>query len=207
MGQLRQVHCPVGAKRRITLRGKMLLPLLLGFTVSATLVFAGLHLVGVGVNAVGVPVAAWFVVGPVLCLAAVCDLVFPRIRVTLFRRQTPRRLAGVLPLPLTGLVWGLDTGSVFSTFRSSAATWAAAAVAVAGWGPWWSGVSYAAGFCVPIALLVLSFRVVAADEPAPAWRSFSTELLVGRLGSLMPYVRLATAGLAATAAALAFIGS
>jgi cytochrome c biogenesis protein CcdA len=135
-------------------------PLVAGFTVSATLVFAGAWLLGRKYLG-DVSNRAALGAAVLLLLAAIADLVYPRIRCSLLRRQTPKRLVGRYSPPVGSFLWGLDTGTVLSTYRASAASFAALALMLAGWGPVWTGVAYAAGFCLPIAILM------ATTAPAP----------------------------------------
>ena len=191
MGQLRQAHCPVGTKPGLTIRGKMLPPLLLGFTVSAIAVFATASLAGSALRSTLSPGTNLIVV-PVLSLCFVMDIVFPHMRRTLFRRQAPETLAKRFPAPITGLLWGLDTGTVISTFRASAASWAALMLAFAGWTPWWGGVAYAGAFCLPLGFLILTYRA-ARDDGGESLRTRSTESLVPALLSRVSHVRYAAA--------------
>lgn len=191
MGQLRQTHCPVGAKPTITLRGLMLPTLLLGFAVSSIAAFATTSLIGSAARtAFSLPAV---LLAFALAACALIDLTFPRIRPTLFNRQTPRTLSGRIPPPLVGLAWGLDTGTVVSTFRASAASWAALILTFAGWGPWWAGALYAAGFCIPLGLLIATFPVEAGQQRW-GFRHRATESLVPLMASRVTVVRWAAAG-------------
>jgi hypothetical protein len=189
MGQLRQAHCPVGAKPGLTLRGKMLGPLALGFTFSAITVFALMSVAGGLVG--GSSYLSQGIVAIVLVLCAIIDLAYPRVRPTLMYRQTPRSLAGRVSLPVTGALWGLDTGTVVSTFRVSAASWGALIVTFGGWGPWWAGSVYAVAFCGPLILLIGTYP--ASGGEGRGWRERSTESLVRALGRPVRYLRYAAA--------------
>jgi hypothetical protein len=69
------------------------------------------------------------------------------------RRQTPKRIAYEHGWRRTAWAWGVDTGSVVSTYRVSAATWAALALTGVGAGfPWLGGV-YALAFVGPLLVL------------------------------------------------------
>lgn len=196
MGQLRQAHCPVGAKPTMKLRWEMLAPLLVGFTIASMAVFALSSIVGSAArSALMVPVP--LSVAGVLLLCALADLAFPRIRPTLFNRQTPRELAGRFSPSITGLLWGLDTGSVVSTFRSSAASWAALLLVFAGWGPWWTGAVYAAAFCIPLGLLIVSYPMTDGVVPSQKLRYRGTEAIAAALGAHVTYVRWGAAAVAA----------
>jgi hypothetical protein len=56
---------------------------------------------------------------------------------------------------VTALLWGLDTGLGFTTYRVSSLTWVAMTSILFGQMPWWSGVMYGLGFVIP--LLVVCF--------------------------------------------------
>jgi hypothetical protein len=121
------------------------------------------------------------------------DLLFPRIRPTLFNRQTPKYLATRFSLPVTGLLWGLDTGTLVSTFRTSAASWGALTLAIGGWGPWWVGIAYAAAFSVPLCLLILTYPAAGGTESNRSWRRRDTTSLVIALHRPVRHVRYAAA--------------
>jgi hypothetical protein len=205
MGQLRQAQCPVGTKptlatRLATLRWQMLPPLTAGFALASVAVFALVSVCGTLLrSALSLPLGTLLVV--VLIASAACDLVFPRLRPTLLNRQTPRNLTDRFSNRMTGFLWGLDAGTVVSTFRSSAASWAALTLTFAGWGPWWIGLAYASAFCVPLGLLIVSHPPAAA-EGEKGWRRASTEAVVDAVLGGARYVRLASA-----AAAVAAIGA
>jgi hypothetical protein len=205
MGQLRQAQCPVGTKPTLaarlgTLRWKMLPPLTAGFALASVAVFALVSVCGTLLrSAVSIPLGTLLVL--LLIASAVCDLVFPRLRPTLLNRQTPRDLTDRFSHRMTGFLWGLDAGTVVSTFRASAASWAALALTFAGWGPWWTGLAYASAFCVPLSLLIVSHPPAAGDRERGGRRA-STEAVVDAVLRGARYVRLASA-----AASIAAIGA
>jgi hypothetical protein len=195
----------VGVKPGFTLRSKMLPTLVVGFTTSALAVFALAHVAGSALR------SSWalptnLVVAIGLAVFAAIDVAFPRARPSLLRRQTPRHLTARVPLPVAGFLWGLDTGSVFSTFRASAASWAALVLVFAGWGPWWTGIAYAAAFCVPLCALVATYPVAGPADDARGWRQLSTEAVVVTLGDNLKYAHLAAVTSALVAVALALHG-
>jgi len=96
----------------------------------------------------------------VLCCIApvVLDIVALRRRTLCpvgFRRQTPKNVVLSYGDTKGALIWGLDTGLAITTFRVSAVTWALLALGLLGVAPWWQGLGYAAGFCLPIAAAIL----------------------------------------------------
>lgn len=205
MGQMRQAHCPVGTEPTILLRWRVLGPLLTGFTISSVAIFALSSVAGNVVRtAFSLPIELLIVFVLVLCVAA--DLAFPRVRLTLIRRQTPLSLAR-FPEPITGLLWGMDTGTVVSTYRASAASWAALILTFAGWGPWWTGIFYAAAFCTPLGLLIASYPLNQAAGDGEGWRLRSTESWVEVLGGTAGYVRSAAAITAVVGVAVAVQGA
>jgi hypothetical protein len=184
----------------------MLPPLLVGFTCSAAMVFAVVYFAGRAFRS-----AIPFSIDPLLLLPlvvfAAIDLSYPRVRPTLLRRQTPRSLSGRFSYPITGLLWGVDTGTVLSTFRASAASWAALALSFAGWGSWWTGIAYAAGFCLPLAVFVATYPVTGAAEGARGWRNRPTESLVTTLLGALSYLRLTSAAVAVAAVTVVLTGA
>ncbi len=138
----------------------------------------------------------------VLLGCAALDLDMPGSRCSLLRRQTPRRLFNNRHFLRGAFLWGVDTGSVFSTYRASAASWAAVAMVAAGWIPLWAGALYAIGFCLPLTLAIVSFFPERASPAflAPAFRADAVAVSV-RLGSALPALRLTSAVLTTVAAA------
>src|SRR5262249_50797602 len=104
---------------------------------------------------------------------------------------TPRHLIATVPRPIGGLLWGLDTGSVFSTFRASAASWATALLIMDGWAPWWIGGGYGVAFSVPLGLLILvgeaRARLINALSPREGLETYE---LVDKLARSSRYLRL-----------------
>lgn len=133
-------------------RGEAVIPLAVGFAVSATVAFGLLWMVGRFTSrylfAAFLPL--------VLAVLALSDLSYPRFVIASIRRQTPRYLLARHHPSVAGLLWGLDAGLLVTTFRASAASWAGVALLLAGWGEWWSGLVYAAGFAAPLVLIVLA---------------------------------------------------
>lgn len=202
MGQIRQAHCPVGAESITpTLRSQMLWPLLGGFALTSTLVFALAHQLG-GLVWSRLSITPDTFVFIVLLLCASADLVFPRAPRSLFNRQTPRTLAGRFSIPVVGFLWGADTGLVISTIRASAASWAALALTFASWGPWLVGAAYAVGFCVPLGTLVLSYPAGGGARGERTWRRRSTESLTIPFSYALRYVRIASGAAALIGGAL-----
>jgi hypothetical protein len=135
--------------------GPLTLGLTVGFAVSGVAVFGAAWLLGHWIRPTSDDHDLLTLLSATLVLLGLADLADGRVSV--FRRQTPERLLSIAPPSVVGLFWGLDTGLVFTTFRTSAASWAALACAFWGFLPWWAGTVYAASFVVPtIALSVFN---------------------------------------------------
>lgn len=200
MGQFRQAHCPVGAKPTRTIKSTMFAPLVAGFMLASFSMFAVANVVGAALRSV-VHIPWDLAIVGALIMCAFADLLFPRVRLSLLKRQTPRSLPALLPLPIAGFLWGVDTGSVVSTLRSSAASWAALIATFGGWGSWWTGVVYGAAFCLPLVLLIATYPADGAPIGAAGWRRRSTEALASVFMRRVQRIRL----LAATAAILGVV--
>jgi hypothetical protein len=170
----------------------MLAPLVAGFMLTATGVFALAAAVGAGVRQLSLPIGTALLIF-VLGACLITDLVFPRIRPTLLNRQTPRTLSGRFSLPVVGLLWGADAGTVVSTFRVTAGSWGALLLTAAGWAPWWTGVYYGVAFCLPLAVLVIAYPTAGGAAGERGWRRRSTESLAQALSSRGRLMRLSTA--------------
>jgi hypothetical protein len=136
----------------------------LAFTASAASIFAVCWLTGQSL-------APGYHLLPdgVLSVAILCPLIVlevaeaaagaPTCAVTV-SRQTPRSVLWSAEARRTARAWGLDTGSVVSTYRVSAASWAALALVLTGEGPAWLGAIYALAFAVPLVVLTTSAAYV-----------------------------------------------
>lgn len=149
-----------------------MLYLALGFVGSSTAVFAALYGVGaVWGQDVPVTVRHWTAV-VLLAVCAVVDAAMlwsGRVYSVGWSRQTPRRAVYQLGDRFGALVWGLDTGLVVTTFRISAATWAALGLALLNVAPAWIGVAYGVGFVGPLAVSVLRPRGRDEAVADPSW--------------------------------------
>lgn len=202
---LRRSPRSVRTGSRVTERSRILIPLVFGFAMSAIAMFASAHIVGAahGISTSGL----WNTLLPmVLVLCAVVDVVFPRMRPSLLNRQTPERLVGRLPLWFGGFVWGMDTGSVVSTYRASAASWTALVLTASQWGPWWTGTAYALAFCLPLTVLIGSHTAACKRGRVARWRSVSTESITMAMAPRTKYFRYASAIVALVAAFVASSG-
>lgn len=135
-----------------------------GFTVSAVTVVGAAHVTGAafGIAHVPVDVRVWIAL-PLCAALAVLDVAAVRARslckITM-RRQTPKNLIYRYGDRVGPLIWGLDTGLAVTTFRVAGATWAVLGLSLLNLVPWWLGLVYAMGFCVPVATATL----------VPRWR-------------------------------------
>jgi hypothetical protein len=186
--------------------------LAVGFSASAIVAYGivwelGHRVLGTRITANSMSIAA------VLALFAACDLLFPRVRLPMVRRQTPKRWMKRFSPKVTGLLWGLDTGSIVSTFRASGLSWASLILVLAGWGPLWMGVAYAASFCVPLWLLVFAHSAPNRDQRQKAGIRATTRRLtqldsmrlMPKLMVMSPRVRRASGFVLATAAGAALV--
>jgi hypothetical protein len=147
-------------------------------------------------------------ISAVLALLAACDVFFPRVRVPMVRRQTPKRWMKRFSPRVTGLLWGLDTGSVVSTFRASALSWASLTLVLAGWGPPWMGVAYAASFCAPLWLVVVTHSMSNRDQfQKGGLAQIDSMRLMPRLMVMSPRVRRASGFVLAAAAVASLLAT
>jgi len=71
------------------------------------------------------------------------------------RRQTPKALAHLSRLWwVTPLLWGLDTGLIWTTFRVSFCSWILLLLVLLGVAPAWSGLVYGLCFAIPLVVTV-----------------------------------------------------
>ena len=149
-----------------------MLYLALGFIGSSSAVFAALYGIG-AVWGQHLPATArlWAAVA-ILAACALADLAMlatGRVYSIGWSRQTPRRAVYQLGDRAGALIWGLDTGLVVTTFRISAATWAALGLALLNVAPAWTGVAYGLGFVLPLAVSVLRPPGRTETVTDPAW--------------------------------------
>jgi hypothetical protein len=79
-------------------------------------------------------------------------------------RQTPKALAHTSSeWWVTPLLWGVDTGLIWTTYRVSFCSWLLLVLAAVGAAPPWAGLVYGLAFTVPL-LVVLSRQPAAGDE-------------------------------------------
>lgn len=131
-----------------------------GFTVSALLVYGALRAVFTpgwpSDSALGArrTVLAACAIGAIA--VDLYSLIGRRLSPLGLSRQTPKGLlyGPRLRQDVGAFLWGLDTGTSVSTFRVSAATWVVLAATILGLTPWWIGACYAAGFVIPVVVLL-----------------------------------------------------
>ncbi|WP_212993673.1 hypothetical protein [Actinoplanes auranticolor] len=86
-------------------------------------------------------------------------------------RQTSKELAHRANIPewVAPMMWGLDTGLMWTTFRVSATTWVLMAAALLNVAPQWSGLIFGTAFAAPLAVAVLVGRgnVSELGRPGP----------------------------------------
>jgi hypothetical protein len=69
-------------------------------------------------------------------------------------RQTPQRYLYEYRPWFGALLWGIDTGAVFTTFRVTLLSWVAVVLALLGRLPTLAGAAFAAGFLIPLVLFI-----------------------------------------------------
>jgi hypothetical protein len=153
---------------------------MLGFTISATLVFGIVALVGNAIQLEDTALGALAIAASLVVLAVI-EVSPLRVRRSVCQRQTPKVLVRRFHPSLGGLLWGLDTGAVVTTYRVSMATWAVLLLCAGGWGSAWTGTFYAVGFCVPLAAIVMSPQI----PRSAAWLrpAIETPHVVNAIGS------------------------
>jgi hypothetical protein len=180
-----------------------------GFLVSATTLFALASFVGMAIGTYLLPEKVRLAAALVCVVALiVLDVLALRRRamcpITL-RRQTPKNFAFHYGNTRGALIWGLDTGLAVTTFRISAATWAMIVLGLLNVAPWWQGLAYGLGFCLPIAAAILLVPRRPDDQDGtsrePHWisRMLNQHRRVAQLVTLLT----AVAGLVAVAQAAA----
>ncbi|MBU2697572.1 hypothetical protein [Pimelobacter sp. 30-1] len=75
----------------------------------------------------------------------------------MLKRQTPLTYLYLYGASRGALLWGLDTGTMLSTFRVTSGTWAILGLVILGVAPWWSGAVY--GLSFGLGLLVVTLRI------------------------------------------------
>lgn len=125
-----------------------------GFVSSAVLIHAFLWIVGRSLDSVLPLSSRWLGLAIVALIITAVDLIFGKnLRPALsWNRQTPRQAFFAFGPTRGALLWGLDTGLGFTTYRITSLTWIGFASAFFGIVPWWAGLLYALGFVVPILL-------------------------------------------------------
>jgi len=138
-----------------------------GFLAAAFVVFAIAVFVGAAFGVGQLPVTGRVMAAVLVCAAMgavdIASIRKPSLCKLTFRRQTPKALEDRYGRHVGPLLWGIDTGMAVTTVRVSAATWAVLTLCLLQLTPWWIGLAYGVGFCVPLsaATLLLPWR------PAP----------------------------------------
>lgn len=84
----------------------------------------------------------------------------------MLRRQTPLTYLYLYGSSRGALLWGLDTGTMLSTFRVTSGTWAILGLVLLGVAPWWSGALY--GLAFGLGLLAVTLRISRTGVQAAA---------------------------------------
>jgi hypothetical protein len=198
VGYLRPLVQGGGASRK---RFRPVLALAGGFATSALVIYAIVWLTGAAAEISHISIGARLLIASGLILAAgILDSGLFGLHGVAWRRQTPRAAWMAFGPTKASLLWGLDAGLAFTTYRVTSLTWAGFAVTFLHLAPWWSGVAYGAAFVIP----------TVADILAPAPRDTPGSYFHSRYANLESRVRvgaqillLALTGGAVTAAAVA----
>ena len=147
-----------GRSIRLSMRVQVAALFAVMFVVAAVAVFALTSAAGAALHIAELPLS-WrrSIAGVALLALAAADLLAVRRRTYCplsWRRQTPRALMRRFPPRIVASLWGLDTGLAITTFRVSAATWAALVLTFLGFGTWWIGVCYGVAFVVPLMAVI-----------------------------------------------------
>ena len=119
------------------------------FTARSVTIFAVARGIGAPARALVASSTRVAIALPILLIAIVLDsysLRYKRMCPLTARRQTPKMVYNAHGSGRAALVWGLDAGLVFTTYRMSSISWALLLLGVLGVAPWWTGLAYALGF-------------------------------------------------------------
>ncbi|GAB3938979.1 hypothetical protein GCM10027614_20180 [Micromonospora vulcania] len=84
------------------------------------------------------------------------------------------------------MIWGLDTGLMWSTFRVSATTWVLLMAALLNVAPQWSGLVFGGAFTVPLVVAILAGHGSVSDLGRPGPRRLVQSAAVGT--ALLPTI-------------------
>lgn len=149
------------------------------FFTSATVVYAVARSLGAAVRTAEGTDARAFIAASARSAAVLLDAYSVRHKTWCpisLHRQTPKEILLAHGPQRAVIARALDTGTVFSTYRVSAISWALLLLALAGIAPWWIGVAYAGGFTLPLA----AGCMVSAALTHPSEASRTSETLVLR---------------------------
>jgi hypothetical protein len=140
----------------------MVLPAILlgvGFTFSAVLIYGLCWVVGASFEPLLNARVRWTILGAAALILTAADLLLGKsmMPVLSWRRQTPRIAFNRFGPAKAALLWGLDTGLAFTTYRTTSLTWLGFAAALLNLVPWWAGMLYAVGFAGPILTDILAW--------------------------------------------------
>lgn len=167
MGYLRPLVQGSGTTRKSL---RPVLALAGGFTASAILVYAVVWLTGTAAAMPHVAIGLRLLIASGVTLAAgILDSGLLGLRGVAWRRQTPRAAWMAFGPTRASLLWGLDAGLAFTTYRVTSLTWAGFAVTFLHLAPWWCGLAYGAAFVIPIVADILTPSP--CDTPGSYFRS------------------------------------
>jgi hypothetical protein len=140
---------------------------------------------GLAVQAHVPPVVRLALVGATAVAAIVLDLRAARRRSYSvgWNRQTPEALAhSGGAWWVTPLIWGADTGLIWTTYRVSSLSWVFLVLVLLGAAPPWAGLAYGLAFAVP--LLVAASRPAADGEACDVSPGARTRPLLAQLAGV-----------------------
>jgi len=93
-------------------------------------------------------------------------------------RQTPKAVGHDPRRPwwVTPIIWGTDTGLIWTTFRVSSTSWALLAGALLAVVPPWAGAVYGVAFAVPLSVSVLTGRGTRVGQVGSRLTTVSTQV-------------------------------
>ncbi|MFF0316793.1 hypothetical protein ACFYPH_19465 [Micromonospora sp. NPDC005252] len=108
------------------------------------------------------------------------------------RRQTSKELGHRENIPwwVPPMIWGLDTGLMWSTFRVSATTWVLLVAALLNVAPQWSGLVFGGAFTGPLVVAILAGHGSVSDlgRPGPRRLVQSTAVATALLPAMVVVV-------------------
>lgn len=153
----------------------------LAFIFGAVVIFGFTSLIGVAIQAMGMPLE-WRAIFAAVGLIALSLIDLFAIKKKWYcplgmHRQTPKSLIRKYPATTVAAVWGFDTGLAVTTFRVAAISWGALVMVSLGLSPWWIGFGYGIGFILPLIIIMWTLTPDTESEGQDAFVSWLERLL------------------------------